>query len=162
MEAVGGPQILGLYAPIWQTGTQAGVSDLLSQSLNIYGEWELLDRPCNEGTLYLFYLHESDSLGNSASQFANAVGTTILPNDDVGDAVNALAHFAWTQKMLDGLVEVSAGQLALKIFIDQNDYAGWDRVSFRLGTTCPEIKYATSRSRRWESIPPCMCPTSCK
>ena len=35
MEAVGGPQILGLYAPIWQTGTQAGVSDLLSQSLNM-------------------------------------------------------------------------------------------------------------------------------
>lgn len=133
MEAVGGPQILGLYAPIWQTGTQAGVSDLLSQSVNIYSEWKLLDRPCNEGTLYTFYLHESDSIGNSASQFADAAGTTILPNDDVGDAVNALAHIAWTQKMLDGRLEVSAGQLALKIFIDQNDYAGWDRVSFVSG-----------------------------
>ena len=40
MEAVGGPTFLGLYAPIWQTGTQTGISDLLSQSLNIYGEWE--------------------------------------------------------------------------------------------------------------------------
>ena len=33
MEEVGGPQVIGLYAPIWQTGTQSGVSDLLSQSL---------------------------------------------------------------------------------------------------------------------------------
>ena len=133
MEAAGGPQILGLYAPIWQTGTQKGVSDLLSQSVNIYGEWQLYDRPCNEGTLYLFYLHESDSFGNSASQFAESAGTTILPNDDVGDAVNALAHVAWTQKILDGLLEVSVGQLALKIMVDQNDYAGWDRVSFVSG-----------------------------
>ena len=133
MEAVGGPQILGLYAPIWQSGTQTGASDLLSQSLNIYSEWELLDCPCNEGTLYLFYLHESDSFGNSASQFADAAGTTILPNDDVGDAVIALAHFAWTQKLLDGNVELSVGQLGLKIMIDQNDYAGWDRVSFISG-----------------------------
>ena len=133
METVGGPQFLGLYAPIWQTGTQSGTSDLLSQSVNIYGEWELLHCEGNEGTLYLFYLHESDSFGNSASQFADAAGTTILPNDDVGDSVNALAHIAWTQKMFDGRFEVSAGQLALKIFIDQNEYAGWDRVSFISG-----------------------------
>ena len=64
MESVGGPQIVGLYAPIWQTGTQSGVSDLLSQSLNLYAEWELLHCDGNEGTLYAFYLHESDSLGN--------------------------------------------------------------------------------------------------
>ena len=56
MEAVGGPQILGLYAPIWQTGTQSGVSDLLSQSLNLYGEWELLHCPGKEGTLYRLLL----------------------------------------------------------------------------------------------------------
>ena len=86
-----------------------------------------------EGTLYTFYLHESESLGTTAQEFADAVGTTILPNDDVGDAVNALAHFAWTQKMCDGRIEVSAGQLALKIMIDQNDFAGWDRVSFVSG-----------------------------
>lgn len=133
MEEVGGPQILGLYAPIWQSGTQAGTSDLFSQSLNIYSEWELLQCPGNEGTLYLFYLHESDSFGNSAGQFANAIGTTILPNDDVGASTNALAHFAWTQKFFDGMVELSAGQLALKIMVDQNDYAGWDRVSFVAG-----------------------------
>lgn len=133
IEAVGGPKILGLYSPIWQTGTQPGVDDLLSQSLNIYTEWELLHREGNEGTLYAFYLHESDSLGNSAQQFADAIGTTILPNDDVGDATNALAHFAWTQKLLDGNVELSVGQLALKIMVDQNDYAGWDRVSFIAG-----------------------------
>lgn len=132
-EAGGGPQILGLYAPTWQTGSQTGISELLSQSVNLYAEWELLDRPCNEGTLYLFYLHESDSFGNSAGQFADAVGTTILPNDDVGDATNALAHLAWTQKFADGAVEVSVGQLALKIMIDQNDYAGWDRISFMAG-----------------------------
>mgnify|MGYP001546182656 FL=1 len=42
MEAIGGPQIVGLYAPIWQTGTQSGTSDLFSQSFNLYGEWELL------------------------------------------------------------------------------------------------------------------------
>jgi porin len=133
MEEVGGPEVVGLYAPIWQTGTPPGISDLFSQSLNIYGEWELLRCPGNEGTLYLFYLHESDSLGNSAGQFADAVGTAILPNDDVGDATNALAHLAWTQKFLDGNVEFSVGQLALKIMIDQNDYAGWDRVSFVAG-----------------------------
>jgi len=130
MEEVGGPEIVGLYAPIYQTGTQSGTSDLLSQSLNLYGEWELLDCPDNEGTLYLFYLHESDSLGNSAGQFANAAGTTILPNDDVGDAVNALGHLGWTQNLFDGLVQVGVGQLALKIMLDQNDYAGWDRTSF--------------------------------
>jgi porin len=78
----------------------------------------------------LFYLHESDSLGNSAGQFANAVGTTILPNDDVGDAVNALGHLGWTQNLFDGLVQIGIGQLALKIMLDQNEYAGWDRTSF--------------------------------
>lgn len=133
LEEVGGPQILGLYAPMWQVGTQSGVSDLLSQSVNLYAEWKLAHCPGCEGTLYAFYLHESDSFGNSATQFADAVGTTILPNDDVGDAVNALAHIAWTQNFLDGRMQVSAGQLAMKIFIDQNDYAGWDRVSFASG-----------------------------
>jgi len=38
MESLGGPQIVVLYAPIWQTGTQSGVSDLLSQSFNLYAE----------------------------------------------------------------------------------------------------------------------------
>jgi carbohydrate-selective porin OprB len=83
--------------------------------------------------LYGFFLHESESLGTTAGQFANAIGTTILPNDDVGDATNALAHLAYTQKFCDGCVEVSVGQLALKIMLDQNDYAGWDRVSFISG-----------------------------
>jgi porin len=134
MEAVGGPTFLGLYAPMWQGGTQGSRNDqMMSQSLNLYGEWELLHEPGHEGTLYTFFLHESESLGTTAAQFADAAGTTILPNDDVGDAVNALAHVAWTQKMFDGRLEVSAGQLALKIFIDQNDYAGWDRVSFASG-----------------------------
>ena len=44
-----------------------------------------------------------ESLGTTAGQFADAVGTTILPNDDVGDAVNALAHFAWTQSVCQHL-----------------------------------------------------------
>ena len=130
MESVGGPQIVGLYAPIWQTGTQSGVNDLLSQSFNLYAEWELLHCDGNEGTFYAFYLHESDSLGNSAGRFADSVGTTILANDDVGDATNALGHFAWTQNFLDGDIQISVGQLALKIMLDQNDYAGWDRTSF--------------------------------
>ena len=66
-EAAGGPTFLGLYAPIWQTGTQRGDDDnMISQSFNIYGEWELLRNPDNEGTLYLFYLHESESLGTTA------------------------------------------------------------------------------------------------
>jgi len=130
LEKAGGPQIVGLYAPIWQTGTQSGINDLLSQSFNLYAEWELLHCDGNEGTLYLFYLHESDSLGNSAGQFADSVGTTILANDDVGGATNALGHLAWTQNFLDGDVQISIGQLALKIMLDQNDYAGWDRTSF--------------------------------
>ena len=129
-EAARGPEILGLYAPIWQIGTQDGPDNTFTQSFNLYGEWELLHNPGNEGTLYLFYLHESESLNTSAGEFANAVGTTILPNDDVGDAVNALGHFGWTQKFLDGCVEIGVGQLALKLMLDQNDYAGWDRTSF--------------------------------
>jgi len=134
MEAVGGPTFLGLYAPIWQIGTQGSPHDtMISQSFNLYSEWELLHTPGNEGTLYSFFLHESESLGTTAGQFAGSIGTTILPNDDVGDATNALAHLAYTQKFLDGTVEVSVGQLALKIMLDQNDYAGWDRVSFISG-----------------------------
>ncbi|TWT84550.1 Porin AaxA precursor [Planctomycetes bacterium CA13] len=131
LERSGGPSLIGLYAPIWQFGTQGGnKSNMLSQSFNLYSEWELLHRPGNEGTLYTFFLHESDSLGHSAGQFANSVGTTILANDDVGDATNALGHLAWTQNFLDGNVQISVGQLALKIMLDQNDYAGWDRTSF--------------------------------
>ena len=134
MAAAGGPSILGLYAPIWQVGTQGGPDNqMISQSLNLYAEWQLLTEPCNEGTLYVFFLHESESLGTTAQQFANAVGTTILPNDDVGDPTNALAHFGWTQKLFDGRVELGVGQLALKIMLDQNDFAGWDRVSFISG-----------------------------
>jgi len=134
LKGEGGPDFLALYAPIWQAGTQGGRHDqMVSQSFNLYGEWELLDEPGNEGTLYLFYLHESESLGSTAGEFANAIGTTILPNDDVGDATNALAHFGWTQKLCDGLLEIGVGQLALKIMVDQNDYAGWDRVSFMAG-----------------------------
>ena len=130
----GGPSFLALYAPIWQTGTQGGRKDnLLSQSFNLYGEWELCGSPGNEGTLYLFYLHESDSLGSSAGEFAEGIGTTILPNDDVGDPVNALAHLGWTQKLFDGRLEIGVGQLALKLMLDQNDYAGWDRTSFMAG-----------------------------
>lgn len=134
MEAVGGPTFLGLYAPMWQGGTQGGQRDqMISQSVNLYSEWELLHDPGHEGTLYTFYLHESESLGTTAGQFADSVGTTILPNDDVGDATNALAHLAYTQKLVDGFVEISVGQLALKIMLDQNDFAGWDRVSFVSG-----------------------------
>jgi porin len=134
LEQAGGPSLLGLYAPMWQVGTQGGNnSNMFSQSFNLYAEWELIHRPGNEGTLYSFFLHESESLGTTAGQFADSVGTTILPNDDVGDAVNALAHLAWTQKCLDGNVEISVGQLALKLMLDQNDYAGWDRVSFASG-----------------------------
>lgn len=134
LEQAGGPSLLGLYAPMWQVGTQGGNnSNMLSQSFNLYAEWELLHRPGNEGTLYTFFLHESESLGTTAGQFADSVGTTILPNDDVGDATNALAHLAWTQKCLGGNIEISVGQLALKIMLDQNDYAGWDRVSFASG-----------------------------
>ena len=113
MEECGGPIFLGLYAPIWQAGSQGGEhSQMISQSLNLYGEWELLHDPGNEGTLYAFYLHESESLNTTAGEFAGSIGTTILPNDDVGDAVNALAHLAWTQKFCDGRFELSAGQLA--------------------------------------------------
>jgi hypothetical protein len=130
-EAAGGPTFLGLYAPIWQAGTQRGSDNsTLSQSLNVYGEWELFKEPENEGTLYLFFLHESESLGTTAGEFAGAVGTTVLPNDDVGNATNALAHFGWTQKLFDGRLELAVGQLGLKLMLDQNDYAGWDRVSF--------------------------------
>ena len=133
-ENAGGPSVLGLYAPIWQIGTHGGSNNnMISQSLNLYGEWELLHAPGNEGTLYSFFLHESESLGTTAGQFADSIGTTILPNDDVGDATNALAHLAYTQKFCDGCVEVSVGQLALKIMLDQNDFAGWDRVSFISG-----------------------------
>ena len=134
LNDAGGPNFLGLYAPIWQTGTQRGDDDnMISQSFNLYGEWELLRIPRNEGTLYLFYLHESESLGTTAGKFAEAIGTTILPNDDVGDATNALAHFGWTQKLFDGRLELSVGQLAVKLMLDQNDYAGWDRTSFMAG-----------------------------
>jgi porin len=130
LEEMGGPQLVGLYAPIWQGGTQRGHDNMISQSLNIYGEWELLRKPGNEGTLYLFYLHESESTGTTAGQFADGIGTTILPNDDVGDAVHALGHLAWSQHFFDSRLQVSVGQLALKIYIDQNDYAGWDRTAF--------------------------------
>ncbi len=47
--------------------------------------------------------------------------------------------------MCDGLVEVSAGQLALKIFIDQNDYAGGDAPASSQGRFLA-ISSETSRS----------------
>ena len=94
LDAAGGPTFLGLYAPMWQGGTQRGPNDqMISQSVNLYGEWELLHDPGHEGTLYTFYLHESEPLGTTAGQFADAIGTTILPNDDVGDAGRANRHF---------------------------------------------------------------------
>jgi len=130
-ESKDGPEFLGLYAPIWQIGTQDGPNNnMISQSFNLYGEWELIKDPGNEGTFYMFFLHESESLNTTSGEFANAIGTTILPNDDVGDPVNALGHFGWTQKFLDGRLEIGVGQLALKLMLDQNDYAGWDRTSF--------------------------------
>lgn len=90
---------------MWQVGTQGGNnSNMFSQSFNLYAEWELIHHAGNEGTLYAFLLHESESLGTTAGQFADSIGTTILPNDDVGDATNALAHLAWPQKCLDGNV----------------------------------------------------------
>ena len=61
-----------------------------------------------------FLLHESESLGTTAGSFADSIGTTILANDDVSNATNALARVAWTQKLFDGRVKVSVGQHDLK------------------------------------------------
>ena len=46
LEAACWPTFLGLYAPIWQTNSHGGPDDnMISQSVNLYGEWELLHEP---------------------------------------------------------------------------------------------------------------------
>jgi porin len=131
LEACGGPTFFGLYSPMWQVGTQGGPqNNMLSQSLVLYSEWELSHETGNEGTLYALFGHESEMLGTTAGEFAGSIGTSILPNDDVGNAVTGLGHLAWHQKLCGGRIEFSVGQLLLAATLDQNDYAGWDRTSF--------------------------------
>ncbi len=79
--------------------------------------------------------------GNLAGQFENGIGITILTNTnngdvdvdvdvDVGDATNTRGGLAWMQNFMGGDVQVTVGQSALKIMLDQNNDAGWDRTSF--------------------------------
>jgi hypothetical protein len=123
--------LFALYAPIYQVGTQGGQDNqMLNQSLAVYGEWQLIDQPGSAGTLYFFFAHEGELLGTSAVEFADSIGTTILANGDVGDAVTAFSYLAWEQKFLEGTIELSVGMLTPGLIVDQNDYAGWDRESF--------------------------------
>lgn len=128
-----GFNVLALYAPIWQVGTFGGPNNhTFNHSVNLYAEWKNLveDPVFGKGSIYLYFLHEAEFLGTTARDYAAAMGTTVLPNDDVGEAFHSLGFLAWEQVLLDGKLEVTIGQLDPNLFIDQNDYAGWDRESF--------------------------------
>ncbi len=125
--------VLTLYSPLWQVGSFGGSDNhTFNHSFNLYAEWkQILDHPVlGEGNIYVYFLHEVEFLGTTAQQYAGAMGTTILPNDDVGEAFHSLGMLAWEQVLLDGALEVTVGQLDPNLIVDQNEYAGWDRESF--------------------------------